>query len=159
MFVRVSPQRVDYYWSKWSNEWKYKNTGSKGAPEGEGHAYGYDDSDPWLGYCFVVIRNIPTDDAEKGKPPTFKVVIKSRYLIKACQEVMKDVPSISWNTEPGEVSRFARIYLRTSQSMPPSSIPSCLSRSFPCLNRITEHSCRTSTPHRRTNTSQRRSRS
>ena len=26
-----------------------------GVPEGKGYAYGYDDSDPWLGYCFIVI--------------------------------------------------------------------------------------------------------
>jgi hypothetical protein len=103
-------QRLDYYWSKWSNEWKYKNTGSRGVPEGEGHMYGYDDSDPWLGYCFLVIRNIPDDDTEKGKSPNFKFVIKSGYLIKACNEVMRDVLTVSWNAEPGEVILSVRFY-------------------------------------------------
>lgn len=68
-------------------------------PEGEGHAHGYDESDPWLGYCFVVIREILDDE----KFPTFKFVIKSGYLIKACKEVMKDVQTVSWNADPGEV--------------------------------------------------------
>jgi len=39
------------------------NTGFNDAPEGKGHMYEYEDSDPWLGYRFVV-------GTERGKFPT-----------------------------------------------------------------------------------------
>lgn len=41
----------------------------------------YDDPDPWLGHCSVVVRCVTRDDTEKGKSPTFKLAVKGKYLI------------------------------------------------------------------------------
>jgi hypothetical protein len=56
--------------------------------------------DPWAGFCFVVIRNIPQ---QEDKDVTFKVHIKSSYLLKACKDVIQDITGLSWNAIPLEV--------------------------------------------------------
>ncbi|KAJ7097392.1 hypothetical protein C8R44DRAFT_843635 [Mycena epipterygia] len=89
-------KRVDYFFSRWSKAWKYKNMNSKVTVErlpilgGEG-------DDPWKDYCFVVVRTIPQHDNQQ---PTFQIIIKSEYLVKACQDVIQTWPGISWNAEP-----------------------------------------------------------
>lgn len=35
--------------------------------------------------------------------PTFKIVIKSEYILKACKDVIQTWPGISWNSDPLEV--------------------------------------------------------
>jgi len=63
---------------------------------GEGHMNGYDDSDPWLGHCFVVVGSIPDVGTEKEMFLMFKCVTKSERLIKGC----KDVLALSWDAGP-----------------------------------------------------------
>lgn len=97
-------KRVDHYWSNWSKAWKYKNSGfgiiaeAGPAPGSSGNTK----DDPWAQYCFVVIRKLPKseDDGE----PTFNVVLKSPYLIQGCKHVIQDVPGVSWNSVPLQVS-------------------------------------------------------
>jgi hypothetical protein len=52
--------------------------------------------DPWAEFCFVVVRTIPQVENEDSVI-TYKVVIKSPYLLTACKEVIQDVPGLSWN--------------------------------------------------------------
>jgi hypothetical protein len=87
-------KRVDYYYSRWSRKWKYQNSGSNVIPElrplpSDGK------EDPWQEFCFVVIRTIPK--SEQNLEPTFKVVVKSQYLLKACKDVIQQVAGLSWN--------------------------------------------------------------
>lgn len=108
----IKVKRVDHYWSNWSKAWKYKNSGS-GAIAESGPASGSGGNvkdDPWGQYCFVVIRKLPKSD--EGGDPTFTVVLKSPYLIQACKHVIQDVPGISWNAVPLEVSRLDVEYPR-----------------------------------------------
>jgi hypothetical protein len=56
--------------------------------------------DPWVGFCFIVIRTIPQ---QEDKDITFKVVIKSPYLLKACKDVIQEIAGLSWNAIPLEV--------------------------------------------------------
>lgn len=44
-------KKVDFYYSRWSKSWKYRNTGSRIAPEGPFLKTG--DNDPWKDYSFV----------------------------------------------------------------------------------------------------------
>ncbi|KIP01325.1 hypothetical protein PHLGIDRAFT_131296, partial [Phlebiopsis gigantea 11061_1 CR5-6] len=111
-------KRVDHYYSKWSKAWKYRNTGDKVTPEhvpvGAATV-----NDPWgefcfvvqvvqgvevpqhgrqRPFCFVVVRTFPRDKDEAE--PTFKVVIKSSYLLHACKDVIQKYPGLSWNADP-----------------------------------------------------------
>ncbi|KAG7090338.1 hypothetical protein E1B28_009458 [Marasmius oreades] len=54
----------------------------------------------WGDFSFVLVRKIPQ---EEGKEPTFKIVIKSEYLLKACKDVIVSWPGVSWNSDPLEV--------------------------------------------------------
>ena len=96
-------KRVDYYYSRWSKSWKYKNMGAKVTQEQEktADAPATTNNDAWSQFCFVVVRTLPT---EKDQDPTFKVVIKSEYLLEACKDVIQDIPGLSWNANPVEVS-------------------------------------------------------
>jgi hypothetical protein len=89
------------------------------------------DNDPWKEFCFVqvfllydtvsanltpassVVRTLPQNDDQSAKQPTFKVVIKSEYILKACKEVIKTWHGVSWNSDPLEV--------RTGQMNPSTS--------------------------------------
>ncbi|KIJ54637.1 hypothetical protein M422DRAFT_24545 [Sphaerobolus stellatus SS14] len=93
-------KKVDHFFSKWSQKWKYENSGAKVIPELRPLATDSGEKDdPWKQYCFVVVREVPDD----GRPAYFKVVIKSPYLLKACVEVVGEVPGLSWNSVPMEV--------------------------------------------------------
>ncbi|KAH9903157.1 P-loop containing nucleoside triphosphate hydrolase protein [Cubamyces lactineus] len=105
--VNLKVKRVDYYYSKWSKVWKYKNTGSSFNPEvlftvGNGNP---DGPDPWQSYCFVVVRKLPQANDEPCEP-TFDVVVKSPYLLTACKDVIQTVPGISWTAEPLELDPY-----------------------------------------------------
>jgi hypothetical protein len=94
-------KRVDYYYSRWSRKWKYQNSGSNVIPElrplpSEGK------EDPWQEFCFVVVRTIPKS-SDQGIEPSFKVVIKSPYLLKACKDVIQQIVGLSWNSIPLEL--------------------------------------------------------
>jgi hypothetical protein len=47
-----------------------------------------------------VIRTLPQ---QEDKEITFKVVIKSPYLLKACKDVIQEITGLSWNSIPLEV--------------------------------------------------------
>ncbi|KAJ7812430.1 P-loop containing nucleoside triphosphate hydrolase protein [Mycena olivaceomarginata] len=86
-------KRVDHYFSRVSKEWHYKDMDSGVPAEGRS-------DDPWKDYGFVLVRTIPQ---EQGSQPTFKIVIKSRYILKACQDVIQTWPGVSWNADPLEL--------------------------------------------------------
>ena len=95
-------KRVDHYYSSSSKGWKYRN--SSFSPILEMRPGSDSPNDPWQGFCFGVIRKLPTNhDAENGAQPIFKVLLKSLYLLKVCQDVMQDIPGISWTAQPLEV--------------------------------------------------------
>ncbi|KAI0819855.1 P-loop containing nucleoside triphosphate hydrolase protein [Trametes gibbosa] len=96
-------KRVDHFWSDWSKGWKYRNTGSSIVaeavrPVGNGSA-----NDPWQNFCFVVVRKFPQHVNNGEEEIKFKIVIKSPYLLKACKDVIGDVPGVSWTAEPLEL--------------------------------------------------------
>ncbi|KAF7354269.1 AAA domain-containing protein [Mycena venus] len=92
-------KRLDYYYSRWSKGWKYKNMNSKVTVETL-PILGGGGNDPWKEYSFVVVRTIPQ---QENRQPTFKVVIKSEYLLKACQDVIQTWPGVSWHADPLEL--------------------------------------------------------
>ncbi|KAJ7775948.1 hypothetical protein DFH07DRAFT_911992 [Mycena maculata] len=92
-------KRVDYFYSRWSKGWKYKNMNSKVTVETL-PIIGGNGNDQWKDYSFVVVRTIPQIENQK---PTFKIVIKSEYILKACQDVIQTWPGVSWNSDPLEV--------------------------------------------------------
>ncbi|RDB27282.1 ATPase family AAA domain-containing protein 3B [Hypsizygus marmoreus] len=92
-------KRVDHYYSKWSKTWKYRNMNSKVTVEiipilQSGV------NDPWKDYSFVIVRKVPKQESQE---PTFKIVVKSEYIVKACKEVVQNWPGISWNSDPLEL--------------------------------------------------------
>lgn len=50
-----------------------------------------------------IVRNIPR---EENLEPSFKIIVKSEYILKACKDVIQTWPGISWNLDPLEVSRI-----------------------------------------------------
>lgn len=100
--VTLKVKRFDYYYSKWSRKWKYTPTSSTALPELRAGPAAADPGkeDPWAQFCFVVVRTIPqAEDSEI----TYKVVVKSPYLLSACKEVIQEVKGVSWNAIPLEV--------------------------------------------------------
>lgn len=93
-------KRLDYYYSRWSKSWKYKNMGDKVTPEMTIIGASSSGNDPWQSYCFVVIRTLSRSDED----PVFQVVIKSSYLVEACKDVIQTIPGISWTAEPLQAS-------------------------------------------------------
>ncbi|KZP28708.1 hypothetical protein FIBSPDRAFT_1039447 [Athelia psychrophila] len=101
--VSLKVKRLDYYYSKWSRKWKYQPTSSNTLPEmraGPAAALEPGKEDPWAQFCFVVVRTIPQAE---DQAITYKVDIKSPYLLTACKEVIQDVPGLSWNAIPLEL--------------------------------------------------------
>ncbi|KAJ7464897.1 hypothetical protein B0H11DRAFT_1814831 [Mycena galericulata] len=103
-------KRVDYFYSRWSKGWKYKNMNSKVTVETL-PILGGGGNDPWKDYSFVVVRTIPQ---QENRQPTFKIVIKSEYILKACQDVIQTWPGVSWNADPLELE--PEIFLTWLQS-------------------------------------------
>jgi hypothetical protein len=96
-------KRVDHYYSRWSRKWKYQTSGSSVIPELRPLPSDGKDDDPWQEFCFVVVRTIPK--SSEPSEPTFKVTVKSPYLLKVCTEVMQQISGLSWNSVPLEVLR------------------------------------------------------
>lgn len=94
-------KRVDYYYSRWTKGWKYKNMGDKVTPE-KVVLGSTSNNDAWQGFCFVVVRTLSRNDEE----PTFHVVIKSPYLVQALKTVMQELRGISWNADPLQVQIY-----------------------------------------------------
>ncbi|KAI0761382.1 hypothetical protein BD413DRAFT_617113 [Trametes elegans] len=106
-------KRVDHYYSIWSQVWTYRNSGSGVHPEEAGirgsGARGSDAeglrSDPWLAYCFVVVRTLPHPRPDHSEDEaTVEVVVKSSYLLHALRDVIGWVPGLSWTAEPVTVT-------------------------------------------------------
>jgi Domain of unknown function (DUF7025) len=93
-------KKVDHFYSRWSKKWKYQNSGSNAIPEAMALPVDGKD-DPWQNFCFVVVRTLPR---REEKEPTFQIVVKSPYLLKACKDVIAEVQGVSWNAVPLEVS-------------------------------------------------------
>ena len=51
----------------------------------------------------VLLRIVRVLNQVEGIEPTYKIVIKSGYIIKACKDVIQSWPGISWNSDPLEV--------------------------------------------------------
>ncbi|KAJ7451970.1 P-loop containing nucleoside triphosphate hydrolase protein [Mycena latifolia] len=92
-------KRVDYFYSRWSKGWKYRNMSSKVTMETL-PVVGGGNNDEWKDFSFVVVRTIPQ---QENRQPTFKIVIKSPYILKACQDVIQTWPGVSWNADPLEL--------------------------------------------------------
>jgi len=50
---------------------------------------------------FRIVRTLPRQEHAE---PTFKLVVKSEYILKACKDVIQSWPGVSWNNAPLEVS-------------------------------------------------------
>ncbi|KAF9012833.1 hypothetical protein BDZ89DRAFT_476607, partial [Hymenopellis radicata] len=92
-------KRVDNYYSRWYKGWKYRNTSAKVTVESV-PLLKSGDNDPWKDFSFVIVRKIPR---QENLEPTFKIVIKSEYILKACKDVIQSWPGISWNSDPLEL--------------------------------------------------------
>ncbi|KAF8060706.1 P-loop containing nucleoside triphosphate hydrolase protein [Lyophyllum atratum] len=92
-------KRVDHYYSKWAKAWKYRNMSSKVTVETI-PLLQTGINDPWKDFSFVVVRKVPKQEYQE---PTFRIIVKSGYIVKACQDVIKTWPGISWNAEPLEL--------------------------------------------------------
>jgi hypothetical protein len=57
--------------------------------------------------CFLTFRIVRVISQIEGVEPTYKIVVKSEYILKACKDVIQSWPGISWNSDPLEV----RIYI------------------------------------------------
>ncbi|KDR69962.1 hypothetical protein GALMADRAFT_255287 [Galerina marginata CBS 339.88] len=92
-------KRVDYYYSRWTKSWKYRNTSSKVTVESLPIMNG-GSNDAWKEFSFVIVRTMPR---QENAEPTFKLVVKSEYILKACKDVIQSWPGISWNSDPLEL--------------------------------------------------------
>ena len=54
----------------------------------------------------IMIRIVRSVPRQENLEPTFKLVIKSEYILKACKDVIQSWPGISWNSDPLEVTPF-----------------------------------------------------
>ncbi|KAJ7092995.1 P-loop containing nucleoside triphosphate hydrolase protein [Mycena belliarum] len=96
--VSTQIKRVDYFYSRWSKGWKYRNMNSK--IKVEALPVIGNNNDQWKGYSFVLVRTMPE---QENRQPTFKIIVKSEYILKACQDVIQTWPGISWNADPLEM--------------------------------------------------------
>ncbi|KAJ3792852.1 P-loop containing nucleoside triphosphate hydrolase protein [Lentinula aff. detonsa] len=95
-------KRVDHYYSRWYKAWRYKNTSSAITVESV-PLINRGENDPWKDYLFVIVRTLPESHGNGNKEPTFKLVVKSEYILKACKDVIQSWPGISWNSDPLEI--------------------------------------------------------
>ncbi|KAH9931585.1 P-loop containing nucleoside triphosphate hydrolase protein [Fomitopsis serialis] len=97
-------KRVDHVFNMQTRAWTYKDTKVKSASQVLTGGKTSDGSDVWQSFCFVVVRNIPPEDSPPGVEPTVALTIKSPYLRTACQDVIGDIPGLSWTVDPLELS-------------------------------------------------------
>ena len=104
---------VDSRWFEDDDTWNLKYVDTEGESiaaekvQPVGVTTASDDS--WDGYCFVVVREYskPKDKDDKNLQISFKVIIKSAHLLKACMEVMGTLRGVSWNSPPVTVRFLA----------------------------------------------------
>ncbi|KAJ3517036.1 hypothetical protein NLJ89_g764 [Agrocybe chaxingu] len=89
-------KRVDYYYNRWTKSWKYKNMGSKVVVETLPVTHSGGSNDEWKEFSFVLVRTLSRNNEE----PELKLVIKSEYILKACKDVIRSWPGVSWNSTP-----------------------------------------------------------
>jgi hypothetical protein len=58
----------------------------------------------WDIATLLIIRIVRTLSRTDTIDPTYKIVIKSEYILKACKDVIQSWPGISWNSDPLEVN-------------------------------------------------------
>ncbi|KAF9482979.1 P-loop containing nucleoside triphosphate hydrolase protein [Pholiota conissans] len=92
-------KRVDYYYSWWTKSWKYRNMSANVTVETV-PIIGGGSNDIWKDFTFVIVRTL---SRQENVEPSFKIVIKSGYLLKACKDVIQSWPGISWNNDPLEM--------------------------------------------------------
>ncbi len=98
---------VDSKYDDDKNVWDYEDTTNPDVPAELVQPVGTDTSDAdsdWSKFCFVVVRKHSRAQEKHKRTISFEVVIKSRYLRTACQDVMQQVRGISWVSEPLAVS-------------------------------------------------------
>ncbi|KAH7871023.1 P-loop containing nucleoside triphosphate hydrolase protein [Lentinula edodes] len=95
-------KRVDHYYSRWYKAWRYRNTSSTITVESV-PLINRGENDPWKDYLFVIVRRLPDSNATGSKEPSFRFVVKSEYILKACKDVIQSWPGISWNSDPLEI--------------------------------------------------------
>jgi len=96
--VPLDVTKVDHFMDKRTMRWEYQASGVDVVPEHRSAPTGQ--NDPWKRSCFVVVREFPADEKHQ---PYFRIIVKSKFLLKACKETVGEIPGISWNTIPMEV--------------------------------------------------------
>ena len=96
---------VDHCWNASKQTWKYKDSDSDVLAELVQPVGGGTNTDGWKEYGFVIVRKMPGPDHRQNIK--FKIVVKDSHLVKACRGVIGEVPGLSWNSEPVEVSHCA----------------------------------------------------
>ncbi|KAF8882735.1 P-loop containing nucleoside triphosphate hydrolase protein [Gymnopilus junonius] len=84
---------------RWTKSWKYRNTSSKVTVESLPMMQS-SGNDAWKEFSFVIVRTMPR---QENMEPTFKLVVKSEYILKACKDVIQSWPGISWHNDPLEL--------------------------------------------------------
>ncbi|TBU51690.1 P-loop containing nucleoside triphosphate hydrolase protein [Dichomitus squalens] len=100
--LKLDVKFVDSRWEEESDSWKYNDTTNPDVPAEQVQPVGTETtgSDDWEEFCFVVVRKHSKSQEKSQRTITFEIVLKSPYLVQACQDVIGDVRSISWNSEP-----------------------------------------------------------
>ena len=98
---------VDHYWNSSKQAYNYKDSDSDVLAELVQPVGGGISIDDWKEYGFVIVRRMPGPD--HSQTIKFKIVVKDSYLVKACRGVIGEVPGLSWNSEPVEVSHCASL--------------------------------------------------
>ncbi|KAF8797499.1 P-loop containing nucleoside triphosphate hydrolase protein [Phlegmacium glaucopus] len=111
-------KHVDHYYSRWSKSWKYRTTSSKYTVETIPIMQS-NSNDVWKDFSFVIVRKL---NKVEGIEPTFKVVIKSEYILKACKDVIVSWPGVSWNSDPLELDpevfiTFHHLFLEYAENL------------------------------------------
>lgn len=93
---------VDHYWNTHDHAWKHRDNGSSvpaelTEPIGSGAS-----PDDWKEYGFVVVRKLPMMLDGNIR---IRIVLKAAHLISVCRTIIGEIPELSWNSEPVEVSR------------------------------------------------------
>ncbi|KAH9938893.1 P-loop containing nucleoside triphosphate hydrolase protein [Epithele typhae] len=101
----MSVKRVDHYYNASEKAWCHKDTDSDIPAEAVQPIGGVvTANNDWDNYDFVVVRKLPDPRRPYDNPNvTFKVVVKSPYLLQACKEVIGDIPRLSWKSKPVEL--------------------------------------------------------
>ncbi|KAJ7362562.1 P-loop containing nucleoside triphosphate hydrolase protein [Mycena albidolilacea] len=89
----LKTKSVDYFYSTWSRTWKYRKMSAKATAEAlpvlsSAH------NDPWKEYGLVLVRTVPQD---KNTEPTFQIMIKNEYIMRACQDVIPGWGGPNWH--------------------------------------------------------------